>query len=123
MTYIADVAPTIASLLLWPAPKTRYPNIGVDTPYSVLELAEVVADSLGVARSVQHLKPSKEAVDALSDYSKVKAVFGAGPQVSLRDGIRRITVWASSRAQGEPRRFEDVEVMKNLPPSWERLIG
>jgi UDP-glucose 4-epimerase len=122
-TYISDVAPTIASAPTVAGTKNQVFNIGADTPYSVLELAEVVADSLGVPRRVQHLEARKEVVDAFSDHGKVKDVFGAVPRIPLSEGIRRMAMWASDHGSREPRRFEGIEVMKNLPTSWKRLIG
>ena len=66
-----------------------------------------------------HLHPRNEVVDAYSDHSKVRAVFGEQQVVSLADGIARMARWARQTGPREPVRFaEPIEVELNLPPSW-----
>jgi len=47
-SHIDDVAPYIAKSIITPAAKNQIINIGADQPYSVLELAQVIAKAMGV---------------------------------------------------------------------------
>ena len=38
--------------------------------------------------------------------------------MSLEDGLRRMAEWAREAGVHEAVRFESVEVLRNLPPSW-----
>jgi UDP-glucose 4-epimerase len=38
--------------------------------------------------------------------------------VPLEEGLRRMAEWARETGAREPVRFESVEVLRNLPPSW-----
>jgi UDP-glucose 4-epimerase len=117
-SYIDDVAPIIArSPLVAPAYNQVF-NVGADQPFSVLELADEVARAFDVKRSVVHLPARNEVVHAFSNHDRVAAVFGAGPKVSLRDGIGRMTQWAKATGPRPPVVFSDIEIRKNLPPSW-----
>jgi UDP-glucose 4-epimerase len=42
--------------------------------------------------------------------------------VSLEEGIRRMAVWATEAGARSSKPFADVEVRRNLPPSWRRLL-
>jgi UDP-glucose 4-epimerase len=46
-SYIADVAPVIARSIEFPEASNQIFNVGADTPYTVNELAEVVAGAMG----------------------------------------------------------------------------
>src|SRR5205814_2244237 len=45
-------------------------------------------------------------------------VFGEQPTVPLEEGLRRMARWALEAGVREPIRFESVEVLRNMPPSW-----
>jgi UDP-glucose 4-epimerase len=38
--------------------------------------------------------------------------------VPLEEGLRRMAEWAREIGVRDPVRFESVEVLRNLPPSW-----
>ena len=90
-THIDDVAPVIARSIDVPASANETFNVGADTPYTVLELAQTVARVLGVAEpEIEHLPARQEVVHAFSDHAKLHRVFGEQPAVSLEDGLRRM---------------------------------
>ena len=60
----------------------------------------------------------EEVVHAFSDHEKLHRVFGQERAVSLEDGLRRMAEWARETGVHEAVRFESVEVLRNLPPSW-----
>ena len=60
-SHIDDVAPIIASSVDVPAAYNQVFNVGADVPHTVLELAEVVAESMGLLRgNVAHLDARNE---------------------------------------------------------------
>jgi UDP-glucose 4-epimerase len=117
-SHIDDVAPLIARAVRVPAAYNEVFNIGADQPYSVNALAEEVARAFGVERAVTHLPARNEVLHAFSSHEKVARVFGASASVSLREGIGRMAEWAKRRGPMAPVVFRNIEVRKNLPPSW-----
>lgn len=118
-THIDDVAPVIARSIDVPEAKNEVFNVGADTPYTVLDLARAVGRAFGVAEpEIDFLPARKEVVHAFSDHAKLHRVFGQASTVPLDEGLRRMAEWARETGVREPIRFESVEVLRNLPPSW-----
>jgi UDP-glucose 4-epimerase len=117
-SHVDDVAPLIARAPQVAAARNEVFNVGADTPYTVLELAGEVAAALGVERQVEHLPARNEVVHAFADHGKVRRVFSPPPPIDLRTGIRRMADWVRSRGPARPVTFSDIEITKNLPPSW-----
>src|SRR4051794_13077172 len=118
-THIDDVAPVISRSIDVPEAANEVFNVGADTPYTVLDLARAVARALDVAEpEIEFLPARKEVVHAFSDHAKLHRVFGEEPTVPLEDGLRRMAGWARETGVREPIRFESVEILRNLPPSW-----
>jgi UDP-glucose 4-epimerase len=118
-THIDDVAPVIARSIDVPEAANETFNVGADTPHSVLDLAHAVAQALDVVEpEIEFLPARKEVVHAFSDHAKLHGVFGQEPTVPLEEGLRRMAAWAREVGVREPIRFESVEVLQNLPPSW-----
>ena len=118
-SHIDDVAPVIARS---PEIRDAYNetfNVGADTPYSVLEISRRVAEAFGVEHNVKFLPPRNEVVHAFADHDKVRRVFQTGDPIALEAGIRRMADWVRQRGPMPPVIFEDIEVEKNLPPSWQ----
>ena len=118
-SHMDDVAPLIARSPLVPEAINGVFNIGADTPYTVAELAEEVAAAFGKPCQIRHLDARNEVVDAFSDHTLVNSVFDPPPSVDLKTGIRRMAEWVRSQGPATPVVFENIEVRKNLPPSWE----
>lgn len=117
-SHIDDVAPTIAASVFVPDAYNQTFNIGADQPYTVLELAEEVSRAMGVDRRIEHLPARKEVVHAFSDHSKATKVFGARKYVTLQEGVQRMADWTRKQPVREPTKFSNIEIYKNLPPSW-----
>jgi UDP-glucose 4-epimerase len=118
-THIDDVAPVIARSIDVPRAANEVFNVGADTPYTVLDLAHTVARAFDVADpEIEFLPAREEVVHAFSDHAKLHRVFGHEPAVPLEEGLRRMADWAREIGVREPVRFESVEVLRNLPPSW-----
>jgi UDP-glucose 4-epimerase len=117
-SYIADVAPLIARAPLVPAARNQVFNVGADEPWAVRDVAAVIARALDVPLQLRHLDARNEVVHAFADHNRVRAVFDPPPSVPLPEGIRRMADWVRSHPLAPPVSFENIEVRKNLPPSW-----
>jgi UDP-glucose 4-epimerase len=117
-THIHDVAPIIAASVDVPAAHNQVFNVGADVPHTVNTLAQIVADAMGKDCKVKHLDPRNEVKIAFSDHSRAENVFGAREKVSLQDGINGMAAWVKDHGSRESSVFEDIEIPRNLPPSW-----
>jgi UDP-glucose 4-epimerase len=120
-THIGDIAPLIAECVNVPAALNQVFNVGAEVPFTVNRLAQVVSKALGVACNVKHLEARKEVVLAFSDHAKAERVFGSRPVTSLEDGITKMAGWVKSHGARESSIFENIEIPKNLPPSWAKV--
>jgi UDP-glucose 4-epimerase len=117
------VAPIIARAVERPACWNQTFNVGADQPYTVLELANVVARAMGAEPRVVHLDPRHEVVHAFSSHEKVRRYFGdLVKDVRLEDGVARMAAWAQRVGARESRKFEEIEVEKHMPPSWRAAL-
>lgn len=121
-SYIDDVAIPIARSISVPEAVNETFNIGGDHPYTLNELVGAVGRAMGVTPEVQHLPARNEVVHAYSSHEKARKVFGDREHVGLAEGLARMAAWASARGPQEPTRFEGVEVVENMPPSWRELV-
>jgi UDP-glucose 4-epimerase len=117
-TYIDDIAPIIASSVDIPTARNQVFNLGADEPYTINELARIVMEEMGPKCEIIHLDPRNEVKVAFSDHSKALQVFGKHSQTTLQNGIHAMAKWVKVHGARESSIFENIEVMKNLPPSW-----
>lgn len=117
-SYIDDVAIPIAKSVTIKNAYDQIFNIGADKPYSVNELANVVASQFGVTPDINYLKARKEVLHAYSDHAKAHHVFGGSGTVTLNDGIRRMADWAKKVGARKGQEFKNIEISKNLPQGW-----
>lgn len=117
-SYISDVAPVIARSIQVPEAMNQVFNVGADTPYTVNYLADVVAKAMDAVPNVQHLPARNEVQHAFSDHSKVNRVFGLSTPINLEEGVQRMAEWARRVGARQSKQFENIEIFKNLPPSW-----
>jgi UDP-glucose 4-epimerase len=120
-SYVGDITPLIAQAPFNPAAQNEVFNVGADRPYSVNELADKVAAAMGKpAHPKKYLPARNEVLNAYSDHSKARAVFGERPETSLDRGLEKMARWAQTVRLKEPNPFTDIEVEKNMPPSWRK---
>ncbi len=117
-THVEDVAPLIARAPLVPPAANQVFNVGADDPVSVIDVARMVAASLGVPAQIRHLPPRPEVVHAVSDHQRARDVFHPPAPVALREGLVRMARWADGVVPAEMRRFESLEVPRLLPAGW-----
>jgi UDP-glucose 4-epimerase len=118
-SYISDVAPLIAQAVHRPKSYNKVFNVGADHPYTILELADTVAQAMGVHHNIIHLEARSEVVDAYASHEKAREMFGDLMQdVSLRDGVERMSKWARLHGSRRSQTFGTIEITKNMPPAW-----
>jgi UDP-glucose 4-epimerase len=117
-SHVADVAPIIARSPQVQAARNQTFNVGADRPYTILELAEEVAHALGLPCELKHLAPREEVVHAYANHDKVRDAFQPADPIDLRTGIERMAQWVRERGPQDPVEFSEIEIERNLPPSW-----
>jgi UDP-glucose 4-epimerase len=117
-SYIGDVAPVIAESIEVPDAYSQVFNIGADQPYSVNQLAQSVAQAMGVEPNIVNLPPRNEVIMAYSSHEKVRRVFGERKLHSLEDGLYRMAGWVKKHGARKSQEFEHIEVMVNFPKAW-----
>ena len=123
-SHIVDVAPIISRSPFVPISANEVYNIGADTPYTILELAEEVARAFDAEPTVEHLEARNEVVHAFSDHAKLRADFDPPEPLDLRAGIERMAEWVREYGTCEPIEFTgEIEVERGLPPTWRVTTG
>jgi UDP-glucose 4-epimerase len=121
-SYISDVAPIIAESINRPNAFNQIFNVGADQPYSVLELAETVCKAMGVQPNISFLPARNEVQHAYSSHERVHRVFGdLVKNVTLQEGVGRMAEWVRKVGARKGKPFKDIEVFRNMPPSWVAL--
>lgn len=122
-SHIDDVAPIIAKSIEKPEAYNEVFNIGADTPYTVKELATIVCDAFEVTEKIELLEARNEVVHAYSNHDKVHSFFGhLIKNISLTDGIERMVADAKAKGPRQGDKFKNIEIEKNMPPAWKKLV-
>ena len=111
------------ALLDVPARRGEVFNIGADKPTTVRELAQLVAAAIGVEPDIRHLEARNEVMDAYASHEKARQRLRR-TQTRLARGRRRgeWPIGQGTRAAADTV-FGEIEVLRNLPPSWRNLLG
>ena len=118
-SHINDIAPLIACSIQNGKVYQETFNIGADTPYTINELSKCIAKHMNVEPNVQYLEARNEVKIAYSDHSKIKKYFPEyQTNTSLDDGIKGMVDWALINGSKESSKFENIEILEKLPPSW-----
>jgi len=122
-THVCDIAPVIAAAADNQKARGHVFNVGADRPYSVNQLVASVGKAMDATPKVTHLEARKEVVHAYSTHDKVRKFFNCPPETSLQDGLNRMAGWARKAGARQGKPFTSIEIERELPPSWRRLIG
>ncbi len=117
-SHVDDVAPWIARCPLTPAARNEIFNIGADTSYTVLELAERVAAAVGKPCRIRHLPARPEPSHLTVDHAKFRRTFDAPAGVCLEEGLRKMAGWARNQMHRPTAPFAGIEIRRNLPEHW-----
>jgi UDP-glucose 4-epimerase len=119
-TYISDVAVPIARSGFMPESYNQVYNVGSDKPYSVKDVAQEVASAFNVSPTINYLDTRNEVQHAYSSHEKANRVFADHiSNIELSLGIHRMAEWAKQTGAKSSSIFENIEIRKNLPPSWD----
>lgn len=117
-SYIGDVSPIIAKSIRIKKAYNQVFNIGADKPYTVLKLAQTVANVMGVELNIKFLRARKEVKHAYSDHSKVKKILGYEAKCGLESGLKNMYEWVKKAGSKKTPEFKNIEVKENLPEGW-----
>ena len=118
-SYIDDVAIPISKSVDNQHAYNEVFNIGADRPYTVNQLVEVISENFGTAPSVKYLRARNEVEHAYSDHQKAHRVFQLDNQVSLAEGIKKMSGWAKQAGARKSKEFGNIEITEKLPEGWE----
>jgi len=118
-TYIDDIAGYIAESYAFAKAKNQTFNIGSDTENTVLELAHKLAQTMNVQPDINHLEQREEVIHAYAHHSKFKEVFTPKTSTALEEGLSKTVAWVRQHGARESSTFENIEIKKNLPKSWQ----
>lgn len=117
-SHVDDVAPVIACAPSVNAAYQQVFNVGADIPYTVLTIAEEVARAFDVEQAIDFLPSRHEVTHAFASHDKVRQYLPLPDAVPLSLGIQRMASWVKQQGPTLPTEFRNIEVRKNLPPSW-----
>ena len=118
-SYIKDVAPFIAKSVNVKEAYNEVFNIGADQDYTVNELATSVMKAMGISGELRHLPARNEVMHAYSDHSKMRKFFGLSQSnITLEEGLKLMAEWVSKAGSRSSSKFENIEILEKLPPSW-----
>jgi len=120
-TYIKDVAPYIAQSINNSKTNNQIINIGSDTPYTVNQLAKIIIDNFDQKIKIVHFPARQEVYQAYSDHSKAKQIFNIKTLTDINLGIKNMVESAQKLGPIKPKKFKNIEIEENLPPSWAKL--
>ena len=117
-SYIGDVAPHIAKSVEIQDAYNQIINIGADQNYTVNVLADTIMDVMGKVVDKKFLTARNEVVDAYSDHSKAKELFGINEFFSLKEGVEKMALWVEKHGARETPKFKNIEITEKLPSIW-----
>jgi len=117
-SYISDVAPIIAQTIERPEAYNQIFNIGADHPVSINELAETVCRVMNIPFAPRYMPTRFEVKHIYPSHAKARRVLGYHGRVALEDGLRAMATWVKRVGARATRRFDGIEIERNLPPSW-----
>lgn len=121
-SYIDDVAPYIAQAVVTHAAKDEIFNIGADKPYSVNELATYIKLAMGTNTRIKYEAARKEVIHAYAVHDKVKRAFNITKHTDIETGIKKMVDWSKKNGPMKNHRFKNIEILKNMPESWQKVI-
>ena len=121
-SYVEDIAPVITDSAFRTDCFNETFNIGSDEVSTAKQLAELISIECNVELKINWLEERVEAKHAYSDHSKLRKFFPDLQNTPLDKGIALMSKWVKETGVWEASHPENVEVEKNLPDSWRKII-
>ena len=120
-SYIGDVAPYIANSIDSHNVYNNIFNIGSDNACNINHLAENVMNAMKIKGQINYLPERNEVLHAYSDHSKFYEYFHVNQSsfTYLEKGLQKMADWAQTVGVRKSSSFSNIEITKNLPPSWQ----
>jgi UDP-glucose 4-epimerase len=112
------VAPVIADSIHRREAHDRIFNIGADRPVTINELGEIVSRAMGVPFRPLYLPARHEVMHTHASHEKARLTLGFRDRVGLEEGVAAMAAWVKQVGARAGKAFDDIEVDRNLPPSW-----
>ncbi len=120
-TYIKDITPYIAQSATNEKATNQVINIGSDKPYTVNELAKIISDYFPKKTEIIHLPSRLEVYQAFSNHQKAQNIFNITNETKMEIGLKKMIEYAQKIGPMKPKKFKNIEIEENLPPSWAKL--
>ncbi|MDW3211685.1 MAG: NAD-dependent epimerase/dehydratase family protein [Reichenbachiella sp.] len=117
-SYIDDIVPLIAESVTKKESYGEVFNVGADDAIAVKDLAEQVMKAMKMSCPIQFHESRNEVQHAFASHAKIKKHFGEIENTSLEVGLEKMSRWAKLVSHQPTRKFESLELTKNLPPFW-----
>ncbi|MCV9387676.1 NAD-dependent epimerase/dehydratase family protein [Reichenbachiella ulvae] len=117
-SHISEVAPVIAESVNHPAAFGETFNIGSDQTSSVHELAQMILEAFDSTLAIEFLPERMEVKHAHASHDKLKRFFKIPKECKLEEGIKKMAHWAKKQGLKAGKKFDEIEIYKNLPSSW-----
>jgi UDP-glucose 4-epimerase len=117
-SHVSDVAPIIAGVIERPEAYDQIFNIGADHPVTINELGEAVCGAMGVPFRPRYMPERFEVKHMYPSHAKARDVLGYQGRVDLEDGLRAMAKWVKEIGARTSKRFEGIEIERNLPAAW-----
>lgn len=120
-TYIKDITPYIAKSATNKKANNQIINIGSDKPYTVNELAKIIISYFPQKTEIIHLPARLEVYQAFSNHQKAQKIFNIKNETKMEIGLQKMIEYAQKIGPMKPKKFKNIEIEENLPPSWAKL--
>lgn len=118
-SYIGDIAPPIANCVNNKAAYNQIFNIGADQEFSVKILASAVCTAMEIEGEINYLPARNEVKHAYASHEKAHKTFPHEYHTTLAEGLKKMAEWAKKSGVRSGKKFENIEVRKGMPESWE----
>lgn len=75
-----------------------------------------------VKPEIEFLPMCNEVIHAYCDHSKAGKIFNVQESIDLEEGVSRMVKWAEKKGSRKSKKFNNIEISKNIPPSWVKLM-
>lgn len=116
-SYIKDIAPIIAGSAMRKDIYGETFNVGSDFATSVKALADKVMEVMEMKAEINWLDARNEVLHAYASHDKLHQYFEVA-NTSLEVGLKKMADWAKNIPYSPSKKFDSIEITKNLPPFW-----